>query len=277
MPSDLVKGAATDDAANGQDQPTSSPASSPQIRAITFDLDDTLWSCTPIIVSALSALREFLTSRYPSITQTYTLEAMRAVEKRVKGERPALVHDMTASKRAMLRECAIGAGYEHQCDQIADEAIEVFLAHRNAVEHHLFEGCTDLLHRCQALGLRIGTVTNGNADPERIPFLQPFVSVHVCAAHVNASKPSPLPFLRACELLECHPSQVLHVGDSIENDVVPARQVGMRTVYIPYPRDSGSGDGVKNGDGSGQQCAPDYVFGTLTSFCEGLQGIVQGA
>lgn len=47
-------------------------------------------------------------------------------------------------------------------------------------------------------------------------------------------KPSPIPFLRALELLRVEPHEAVMVGDWAERDVVGAAQVGMVTVFARY-------------------------------------------
>lgn len=47
-------------------------------------------------------------------------------------------------------------------------------------------------------------------------------------------KPSPRPFLRALELLDLTPEEVLMVGDWPERDMIGAARVGMRTVFARY-------------------------------------------
>jgi putative hydrolase of the HAD superfamily len=47
-------------------------------------------------------------------------------------------------------------------------------------------------------------------------------------------KPSPRPFLRALELLELTPGEVLMVGDWPARDMIGASSVGMRTVFARY-------------------------------------------
>ncbi len=47
-------------------------------------------------------------------------------------------------------------------------------------------------------------------------------------------KPSPIPFLKALELLQVQPHEAIMVGDWAERDVVGAAQVGMVTVFARY-------------------------------------------
>jgi FMN phosphatase YigB (HAD superfamily) len=53
---------------------------------------------------------------------------------------------------------------------------------------------------------------------------------------VGAWKPDPAIFRLALNLLELSPEQVLFVGDSLERDILPARSLGMRTLWMRGPK-----------------------------------------
>jgi len=54
----------------------------------------------------------------------------------------------------------------------------------------------------------------------------------------GTAKPDPRIFRAALQRLDLPPSQVVFVGDSYERDMIPARELGMRTVWMkgPNPR-----------------------------------------
>ena len=55
---------------------------------------------------------------------------------------------------------------------------------------------------------------------------------------VQASKPDPRIFQMALDLMATSPRQVVFVGDRLDNDINPARQLGMKTVWLkrtPHP------------------------------------------
>jgi FMN phosphatase YigB (HAD superfamily) len=52
-------------------------------------------------------------------------------------------------------------------------------------------------------------------------------------------KPDPRLFLIACDGLGVAPAQTVMVGDRIDNDIVPARVLGMRTVRFRTGRHAG--------------------------------------
>lgn len=54
----------------------------------------------------------------------------------------------------------------------------------------------------------------------------------VTAEQAKAYKPSPAPFLLALERLRLSPDRVLHVGQSVYHDVIPAKSLGMATALV---------------------------------------------
>lgn len=48
----------------------------------------------------------------------------------------------------------------------------------------------------------------------------------------GAEKPDPAFFERICSTLDLAPNQVAYVGDRLDNDILPARAVGLRTVLV---------------------------------------------
>ncbi|HSJ44757.1 MAG TPA: HAD family hydrolase [Euzebyales bacterium] len=49
---------------------------------------------------------------------------------------------------------------------------------------------------------------------------------------LGVDKPAPGYFARVCALAGAPPERVLHVGDRVDNDVVPARHAGLRTAWL---------------------------------------------
>jgi len=47
------------------------------------------------------------------------------------------------------------------------------------------------------------------------------------------AKPSPLPILHACQLLDCHPQRTWYVGDD-RRDIVAGKAAGCFTVAVSY-------------------------------------------
>jgi putative hydrolase of the HAD superfamily len=62
--------------------------------------------------------------------------------------------------------------------------------------------------------------------------LSPLLDGVVTSAEVGARKPAPRVFRRALELARARPQDAIHVGDSIEEDVIGARSAGIEPVFL---------------------------------------------
>ncbi len=94
-------------------------------------------------------------------------------------------------------------------------------------------GIDGLLRRLAAQGLSLGIVSNqpaGAADRLRR------VGIAECFQHLGLSgvvgvrKPNPAIFLGAAEALGVEPARCIMVGDRIDNDIAPAKALGMAAV-----------------------------------------------
>ena len=47
------------------------------IKVITFDLDDTLWQATPVLIKAEQAVYQWLTNTQPASADHYSAESLR--------------------------------------------------------------------------------------------------------------------------------------------------------------------------------------------------------
>ena len=52
------------------------------------------------------------------------------------------------------------------------------------------------------------------------------------SAHLGAEKPAPEFFAAVVAAAGCAPEEIVYVGDRLDNDVLPARRAGMRTVLL---------------------------------------------
>ncbi len=89
--------------------------------------------------------------------------------------------------------------------------------------------------------LRLGVVSNFTGALESVcreAGLSPLLSVFVDSSLVGVSKPDPEIFRLAANRLGLAPQSCLFVGDSLERDIVPAKAIGMRAVWLrgPEPR-----------------------------------------
>jgi putative hydrolase of the HAD superfamily len=195
------------------------------LRAVTLDLDDTLWAIAPVVLRAEQALHAWLAANCPRVAARYSLEAMRALREQVARENPHLAHDFTAQRRLSLA-AAIRACDEDELH--VDAAFDAFFCARNQVD--LYPEVAQALARITRC-VPVAALTNGNADLGRIGLTQHF-RFTLGAREFGAAKPDPAIFRAACERLGCAPGEVLHVGDDPEMDVVGARRAGLRAAWL---------------------------------------------
>jgi putative hydrolase of the HAD superfamily len=104
-----------------------------------------------------------------------------------------------------------------------------------ALEFRPYDDVVPALTALRDGGHRLYIVSNWDCSlPEWLgpPRLLDLVDAVVTSADVGAVKPDARIFERALALAGVGPEQVVHVGDSLENDVAGARPLGIRAVLL---------------------------------------------
>lgn len=195
------------------------------IKAITFDLDDTLWDIWPVVERAERLLQEWLAARYPLISEQFTPLELRGLCSEIAVAYPAIAHDRTRLRKAALQLAAKRSGYS---EFDVEAAFAVFYTARNAVE--LFADVRPVLTRL-AQRYTLASLSNGNADV-RLIGLDDVFTFSLNAVDAGAAKPERQMFELACHRLGVAPAQIVHVGDDPEHDVQGAANAGFRTVWL---------------------------------------------
>jgi len=228
------------------------------IRAVTLDLDDTLWPFAPIGARIERVLDAWMREHSPATAEMFPVEAMRALRERVWRENPHLAHDMGALRRMTLERALRESGGN---PALVDAAYEAFYAERNRVE--FYPDALDALARIAAR-VPVVALSNGNADLARIG-LDHLFTAQLSACTFGRAKPDPAIFLAACELLELPPDEVLHVGDHPEADVAGAARAGLRSCWI-----NRTGDDGRRADWTLAGVEPDLHFDSLAGLADWL-------
>jgi putative hydrolase of the HAD superfamily len=200
----------------------------PRLRAITLDLDDTLWPVGPTLVAAERVLADWLAAHAPATAGRTDADSRLAIRRQVIAEHPARAHDLGFVRHEGLRRAMAAAGDD---PRLADAAFAVFLDARQRVVP--FDDVAPVLERWAAR-YRLVAVTNGNADVGRTPLGRWFAGA-VSAHELGCAKPDPRMFAAACALAGARPDEVLHVGDDPELDVLGARAAGLHAAWLRRP------------------------------------------
>lgn len=197
-----------------------------RVKALTLDLDDTLWPIWPTIARAEQVLADWLVQHAPATAALGAdRQTLRAVREQVGRERPDLAHDLSALRRESIRGLLRQAGDD---PALAEPAFEVFFAERQRVE--LFEDALPALERLSAR-YPLVALSNGNADVHRVGIGAHFTAA-ISAREFGVAKPDVRIFHAAAAAAGVAPQAVLHIGDDAHLDGVGALNAGMQLAWV---------------------------------------------
>ncbi len=197
-----------------------------KIKAISLDLDDTLWPVWPTIGRAEAVLTAWLTAHAPSTAAlSADVELKKAVRAEINARHADRAHDLS-----FLRLQSIRALLQHAGDPVhlAEAAFEVFFAERQRVD--LFDDALPALCFWSAK-YPIVALSNGNADVHRVGIGQHF-HASVSAQSLGVAKPDLRIFMAGAAAAGVQPHEVLHIGDDAHADCLGALAAGMQVAWL---------------------------------------------
>ena len=201
------------------------------IRVISFDLDDTLWDCDPVILHAESVLYDALKSQMPRITENFSFEDVRDHRMRFGETHREYAGDVTQMRIASLK--ALLSDFSYPQDS-AQALFDLFYRARSEVVLY-----SDALPVLEALGkhYKLAALTNGNADLSLIGIDQHFQDIQH-ASVTTPPKPARDMFDRTADKFSVTTSQILHIGDNPVADVGGASGAGAVSVWFNQHQDA---------------------------------------
>lgn len=226
-----------------------------KVKAITLDLDDTLWPIWPVIARAELALSDWLAPRAPRTAALFTDAAQRlGLRQQVLRERPDIGHDLRTLRREVIR---LGL---RQCGEdisLVDSAYEIFISERMRVD--LFEDARPALVWLAAR-YPLVALSNGNADVHRVG-LGDFFHAGLSAQAFGVGKPDARIFHAAAQAAGVQAHEVLHVGDDAALDVLGSLGAGMQAAWVNRA----------GHDWAHEPARPHVTVGDLAQLCTLLQ------
>lgn len=200
----------------------------PNIKAVLFDLDDTLWPIVPVIQRAETLMYDWLIVHAPAVAERVSIDGMRQRRQELMATDPVYQLDLRALRHAVLTEAFIATGHD---TALVEQAMHVFSRARNEVTPF-----ADVLPALSRLRQRValGSVSNGVADLQAIG-LAHFFDASIAAYRFGRAKPDAAIFHAACTALDVRPEEAVYVGDDPLLDVEGAQKAGLRAVWINRP------------------------------------------
>lgn len=215
--------------------------------AVLFDLDDTL-----------CAYRRHGRDVLASAFATVGVEPLFAIEDYYGAydDYTEAADTVAGLREACFADLADDAGADPELGRAVARAFAVERDHRNVA---FLDGAREALDAL-ADDHRLGLVTNGAPEMQAqkldaLGIRDRFETV-VHGGYDAPAKPSPAPFFAALEPMDIDPERAVHVGNSLESDVVGARNAGVGSVWL------------RNGQPPAAGHEPDYTVESMHELVE---------
>lgn len=252
-----------------------------RLRAVVFDLGDTLVECTESLSTLLTRgadlLHERLSRQHPALSREAFL---RQAQQAVGGRARALAgthRALPARERVALALRALGV--EPQ-PRLLDDLVAQLYAPVSACSR-LLPQARDVLRRLKRAGLRLGLISNTPWDVpgelverDLVRFgLREFFDVLVFS-EIGFRKPHPEIFAQALAALGVRAEEAIMVGNSLADDAAGAHAVGMKTVWLSRSRRICRGTACR-APTPAAAITPDYVARDLRQAAQLILALAQ--
>ncbi len=223
------------------------------ISVISFDGDMTLWDFVKVMRHSLNQtlieLQKYVKTQHASdLTIDKMIEIRNTYAEEVKGK----IWNLVEIRRGAFERTLELVGSPNK--KLAKHLHNKYIRHR----FENIELYPDVISTLDMLAphFKLGLLSNGNTYPERCGLEDRFAFV-VFSQDVQVEKPDPKIFEITAQRVGCEFTKLLHVGDSLKNDVAGAKNVGASSVWL-------NREGVRNDTG----IQPDYEVTSLTEIPE---------
>jgi HAD superfamily hydrolase (TIGR01549 family) len=202
------------------------------VRAVLFDLDDTLFDHRHSCRSGLAAVQQ----NFQRLQEIPLDEVERGYMALLEESHPNVLQGVIALEEARVerfRRLFLQAGEEVSparagvCAELYQKA---YRAARRPVP-----GAIPLLRRLRSMA-KIAVVSNNLIEEQKEKLrcceLYPFVDCLVVSEEIGAAKPEPAIFEVVLSRLRCGAQEAVMVGDSWTEDIIGAHGVGIRPVWL---------------------------------------------
>ena len=191
------------------------------IRALVFDLDDTLFPEREYVLSGFKAVDEWL-------------RTVRSVQ----GFKEKATAEFNWGARGNIFNLALHSLGVAGDSQLVRQMVEIYRNHKPNI--NLFADAGPALDHFLKT-MQVGLLTDGflNAQQRKVAALGIAGRFHAIVFSDEfgrqAWKPSPIPYVQITKLLGCSPSECVYIGDNPNKDFVTARQLNWFTIRVRRP------------------------------------------
>lgn len=227
------------------------------ISAVSFDGDMTLWDFLKVMRHSLKQTLTELQRQVPTQRAlALTIDEMIWIRDQFAQEVKGKIWNLEEIRRGAFEQTLEYVGYPDK--DLAAQLNTIYRKHR----FEDIELYSDVIPTLDILAqhFKLGLLSNGNTYPERCGLEDRFDFV-IFSQDVQVEKPNPKIFEITVQQVGCQFGELLHVGDSLENDVAGAKNVGISAIWL-------NRDGISNNT----EIQPDHEISTLAEI-PGILGL----
>ena len=218
------------------------PKNNMTIKAVTFDLDDTLWPLYDVIMNSHKLSNDWLIERHPQMDGILFSKKEREMWQTLIKAEPSLANRLSELRKKVIETLLLENGVESSVAlKDSEEAFKIFLDERHKVTY--FDHVLEVLKKLKET-YQLGVLTNGNASIKTLGIDHLF-DFYLNAEMVNDSKPGAKMFEEAMSITKLKANEICHVGDHPVNDIEGALNVGFKAIWL---------NALENSWPDGQEC-----------------------
>ena len=179
--------------------------------SIVFDLDYTLFNESSYINKCLNSSNLF--------------------KKKIK-----LCYELRVNSKNFIKDTL----QKNNCYNKKNSNIIFNILKKKKIKITLYSGFLSLLKILRRKGIKIGILTNGNPLIQKNKIknlkIEKYFDTILFAKKFNIEKPNKKSFYKILKILESDPKKSIFVGDNEDNDIMGAKSIGMKTLWINHKK-----------------------------------------
>ena len=202
------------------------------IKFVVFDLDDTLFNGTLLVEKARKASVQMMIKYGLPVEEEYALKILNEVVLEFGSNSEAHLDNLMIR---LQNDPKVKLSQKYNINKFAAAGIMGY--HREKVKHFKpFKDVVKTLEKLRNNNIKSAIITDGFPKKQYEKILrmkiEDLLDEIIISDEVAARKPNPFLFELFLEKYQCKPNEVIYIGDRIDKDIAPAKEVGMVTVLI---------------------------------------------
>lgn len=204
-----------------------------QVKAVLFDLDDTLYDHRFSSRNGLTALKKEYNCFKNIELDVLELEYLKLLNEIHISKVLTGIYTIDEARNERYRRFFSGFGIDSDSDEIT-RARAIYTSAYRAIQRAV-PGSKELLERLKGK-VKLGIVSNNYGTEQEAKInscgFNGYFDAIVTSVEVGVTKPSPGIFFMALDKLGCIPEEAVMIGDLWDSDIIGARNAGIRPIWF---------------------------------------------